>query len=396
MKSINLNPDKLYHYALCVMAISLSFPTTLFPIGVGLLAVAALYLRFKEKDFEFNKPLAIFYLCIFTYIVLRIIGNENIRAGFRVLDRNLPLLIIPILLIPSKLKNAKAFYKSFVIGISIASLVSMLGVGYEQFIAIDPEAEWYFTGIENYGFHSTYMALYALIAIIMLSERNLFSPRLSLGWIFFLSVFILFSSSRIVLIALVLLFIIKALASGKKVFYLGFALVLGILALLFTYSKDFRFKINQLKDFQGFSYYDNNNYGSVSLRVAKIKASIILWEENKWFGVGTGDYRDAMVRVYRSEALECWPCARARYNSHNQYLNTLAAHGIVGFSILALWVLYLWIIAWRTKDSLLFGVLLAFMIISLTDSSLEFQRGVVIIFLMLYFIPTVKKIDLAS
>src|SRR5690625_4834879 len=106
------------------------------------------------------------------------------------------------------------------------------------------------------------------------------------------------------LMVLLLLFIVNVMISGKILFYYRFVVVSILMALFYYISDYFRFKVHQLKDFQGVSYYDNNNYGSVSVRVAKIKASIMVWQENKWFGVGTGDYRDALVEKYRSKEIE--------------------------------------------------------------------------------------------
>src|SRR5690625_6119398 len=57
-----------YHYALCIMAFSFSFPFTLFPIGIALLAFTGVFLRIKEKNKAVDKRLAIFYVILFSYI----------------------------------------------------------------------------------------------------------------------------------------------------------------------------------------------------------------------------------------------------------------------------------------------------------------------------------------
>lgn len=388
-----INIHNAYHYALCFLAFSLSFPSTLFPVGIASLAITAIILRFKEKNTQIDRRMTLFYVVIFAYIALRVIGNEDVRYGLRVLERNLPLLLVPLLILPNKIKQPKDFYRSFVLGISLASIITLIGVGYDQFIIVKEEPTWYFSAIEDYGFHATYMAMYALVGIVMLSERKLFTQTKTIAISTLLSLFVLFSSSRMALIVLLLLLVIKAISSGKKIFYYGLALVGVILIAVFSFSEDFRFKINQLKDFQGFTHYDNNNYGSVSVRVAKIKASTMLWNENKWLGKGTGDTREALVQKYRSKEIECWPCARERYNSHNQYLNVLAAYGIVGLFLFGAWITFLLITAWKGNNKLLLGVLFIFLMISLTESILEAQRGVILVFLLLYYLPLAKRIE---
>lgn len=388
-----INIHNAYHYALCFLSFSLSFPSTLFPVGIASLAITAIILRFKEKNTQIDRRMTLFYVVIFAYIALRVIGNEDVRYGLRVLERNLPLLLVPLLILPNKIKQPKDFYRSFVLGISLASIITLIGVGYDQFIIVKEEPTWYFSAIEDYGFHATYMAMYALVGIVMLSERKLFTQTKTIAISTLLSLFVLFTSSRMALIVLLLLLVIKAISSGKKIFYYGLALVGVILFAFFSFSEDFRFKINQLKDFQGFTHYDNNNYGSVSVRVAKIKASTMLWNENKWLGKGTGDTREALVQKYRSKEIECWPCARERYNSHNQYLNVLAAYGIVGLFLFGAWITYLLITAWKGNNKLLLGVLFIFLMISLTESILEAQRGVILVFLLLYYLPLAKRIE---
>ena len=382
-----------YHYALCIMAFSFSFPSTLFPIGVAVLAFTGVFLRIKEKNKTVDKRLAIFYVILFSYIALRIIGNENLRYGLRVFERNLPLIIIPLLVIPNKIKHPKSFYRSFVLGIVLSGILTMIGVGYDQLFVGNEDTIWYFSAINEYGFHPSFMAMYALVAIVMLDQRNLFTQTWTIILSVFLSLFVVFSSSRIALIVLLLLLIIKAIISGKRIFYYGLVVVSILMATFYYISDDFRFKVNQIKDFQGFSYYDNTNFGGVSLRVASIKASIMVWKENKWFGSGPGDFRDALVEKYESKEIECWLCAESRYHSHNQYLNVLGAYGIVGFVLFTIWIAYLLYVGWSEKNKLLLGSLFIFLMFSLTDSILEVQRGVVVTYFLLYYLPIAKRIE---
>src|SRR5690625_298899 len=164
-----------YHYALCIMAFSFSFPFTLFPIGIALLAFTGVFLRIKEKNKAVDKRLAIFYVILFSYITLRIIGNDNLRYGLRVFERNLPLLIVPLLVIANKMLHSKYFYLSFVRSISFAGLVAIIGVVFSHVFIANEEAELYFTAISVYGLRTSFIAMYALIAIVILVQRNLFS-----------------------------------------------------------------------------------------------------------------------------------------------------------------------------------------------------------------------------
>lgn len=391
MPKVNL--VQFYQYTLLFLSFSFSFPETLAPISFALLAISSLLLRITKKNWKFQKQITWLFVAIFTYYAIRIIGNDNVKYGFRVLERNLPLLIVPIFVIPAYIGSKKKYYKAFIIGIVSAAIYTILMVAYSQLINKPSTDAWFFQSIRNYGFHPTYMAVYALIALVMLVEAELFSIRLRMILGVFLTAFIVFSSSRISMIILTLLFIIKAIKSRQKIYLYAIVLFSAFIIGLFSFSADFRFKINQLADFKGFEHYDNNNYGAVSVRVAKIKSSLILWGEHPWFGAGTGDFREDLVQVYRSPEVECWPCAKARYNSHNQYLNTLAAHGVFGFILFVLLYAYLFWNAFKYKNTILLGFLIIIIITALTESIYEVSRGVTLFFFLMYYLSIQSKRD---
>lgn len=394
MPKVNL--VQFYQYSLLFVGFSFSFPYSLGPISFGFLALSSILVRITKKNWEFEKHIAWIFASIFAYYAIRIIGNDNTKYGFRMLERNLPLLIIPIMVIPSYIGSKVKYYKAFSIGIVSAAAYTMLMVTYNQLMNKPTTDTWFFESLDNYGFHPTYMAMYALIALVMLVEAKLFNTRLRIILAAFLTAFVVFSSSRIALVALAILLIIKAVKSRQKIYTYAILLIAALFVGLFSFSADFRYKMNQLRDFKGFTHYDNNNYGSVSVRVAKIKSSVILWKEYPWFGAGTGDYRDELVQIYRSPDIECWPCARERYNSHNQYLNTLVAHGIVGLLLFLLLYYSLFKRAFKNNNNILLGCLIILLIIGLTESIYEVNRGVIVLFFLMYYLSVQEEYESIS
>ncbi len=73
-------------------------------------------------------------------------------------------------------------------------------------------------------------------------------------------------------------------------------------------------------------------------------ATVRMWKDNLWFGVGPGHF-DYCFRRYRPDSIQARPD-----RAHNDYLNTLADWGLVGAGIVAsIWVLF-WagvVRAWR-------------------------------------------------
>ena len=109
-----------------------------------------------------------------------------------------------------------------------------------------------------------------------------------------------------------------------------------------------------------------------------------------WFGVGTGDVKDAFQQVLQETES---PIDGILVRSHNQYISFCMAFGIIGLTVILFSLLYP---PFATqKKTMLYGIFLLIMLISmLTDDSLERQDGVSLfaIFnnLFLFLLPETK------
>lgn len=383
----NLNIERIYQILLIVLALSLSLPERILPLVMILLAPLSLYLRFKHKLNYFKNKDSWFYVLIFLLYVLGLLWCDQTKEGLKIIEKNLSFIVMPLVIIPQLLPHKKKILSAFIISFIIIALYTLVAT-LINILFFESELRWYFQEIDKFGFHPTYMGLYCLLAIVMITREKLFENNKKLNWILlsFLILFLFFLASRIAILALVFLLILRLITSWKKEYFIGLISIFVIGVGLFFASDDFNYKTKQLLDFKGLTYYDNNNYGSVSVRVAKIKASLKVWSQNPWLGSGTGCLKEDLVTAYRSKSIECWPCSRQQYNPHNQYLSFLAGHGVVGlvlFSALLLFLVYRGI---RSKNNILLECLLLFMIVFLTESVLHRQRGLTaFLFFMILF-----------
>jgi O-antigen ligase len=379
-----------YNFLLIVLFVSLSLPDRVTPIVLILTALFALYKRFQIK--RFRSGIFIPFVLLFSYYVLRLMGSVDVSGGIKFIEKNLIYIIGPIVLIPALINQKQRLLKAFVIGFLVVCMYTLVLV-FMHYIGTDfEEKKWYFQYIETYGYHPTYMSIYALVSILIIDKYEFFkSPFLNGALIIFNILFIFFTASRAPLLVLFVLLILRTLIFRKKlyVFVFSLALILGFSA--YSFSKDFRYKIDQLTTFKGFDYYDNNDYGSVSLRVAKIKAARSVWEEHFWLGYGTGGLKEELIKKYRSKELECWPCSQRKYNPHNQYLSLLSGHGLVGLVLFGIIIAYFIKSCFQHKDYFFFEVLLIFLISGLTESILERQKGVVAFVLLLFLLYVTKN-----
>lgn len=352
-----------------------------------LLAPLSLYLRFKHKLNYFKNKDSCLYVLIFLLYVLGLLWCDQTKEGLKFIEKNLSFIVMPLVIIPQLLPNKKKILRAFVISLIIIAVYTLVATLINVSF-FGSEFRWYFQEIEKFGFHPTYMGLYCLLAIVMITREKLFENYKKLNWILlsFLMLFLFFLASRIAILALVFLLILRLITSWKKEYFIGLISIFIIGVGLFFASDDFNYKTKQLLDFKGLTYYDNNNYGSVSVRVAKIKASLKVWSQNPWLGSGTGCLKEDLVTAYRSKSIECWPCSRQQYNPHNQYLSFLAGYGFMGLALFLALLGFLVYKAIRYKNILLLESLLLFMIVFLTESLLYRQRGLTaFLFFMILF-----------
>lgn len=117
----------------------------------------------------------------------------------------------------------------------------------------------------------------------------------------------------------------------------------------------------------------NANYQSFSQRIEFGKAALLIIEENLWFGVGTGNWREAFRNAYHKKDSKLKEELYA--SSHNQYLNYLVKFGIVGFILILFFLIYP-ILKTRSYSDKLFLLFLVFMFCAnLADSNFESHMG---------------------
>jgi O-antigen ligase len=128
-------------------------------------------------------------------------------------------------------------------------------------------------------------------------------------------------------------------------------------------------------------------WNSLTIRLAKWRCSSDVIVENPWFGVGTGDEVDELLKSYkRNNFLEGIRC---RYNSHNQYLSVLIAVGLTGLLIFIFVLLLPFVHGYKKNDHILVGFIILITIFFWTENVLSVQKGVV--FFSFFYALLIKK-----
>lgn len=135
----------------------------------------------------------------------------------------------------------------------------------------------------------------------------------------------------------------------------------------------------------------NLNNTSDGMRITSMKVGLEIAKKNVWLGVGAGDIRNEMERIYNAE----YPLLNSFDFKlpHSQFVWVLASFGIVGFAIFLIAFFFPFFYNGIFKNSL--AVILYLIIFSsfLTEATLEEQMGTgfYLIFLLLFINQSQKE-----
>ncbi|MEM9837001.1 MAG: O-antigen ligase family protein [Bacteroidota bacterium] len=132
----------------------------------------------------------------------------------------------------------------------------------------------------------------------------------------------------------------------------------------------------QQKDYATQAYSDAG-------RLTSIQYGLELWQDHPWMGVGTGNLRQEMDRLYA----ERLPGVEGK-RPHNQYVSILAGSGIFGFILFMAASLLLVFGRGRWRDPVFFGVSAILFTSFMVENTLENSAGLgMFCFFLLFYRP---------
>ena len=162
-----------------------------------------------------------------------------------------------------------------------------------------------------------------------------------------------------------------------------FHLPLLLLALLLPWALINGNKVNQSRYKEMVNLkgtYQSDRWGGRALRIQKWKYTLHCYQQYPLLGTGAGDFQKELLDTYRQNDFS--PGLEHRFNSHNQYLQTLATLGPLGLALL-LACLFL-PLRWHWQDRYWLGIATVLLVAAsmLTESLLERQKGIYIVGLL--------------
>jgi O-antigen ligase len=370
-------------------------------------------------------------LAVFILQCISLLYSTNISQGIFALEKKIFMLLLPLAMATTlnKLSTQKInlLLYLFIISCFVGSLIciydalnsasllakqnSTHGINYlptEVFNSLNPETahRWgpfsYIALAKGINIHPSYFALYLAFCVISLltrlKEKNhskilsknhskILSKNHSkilsiLYWslLFYFSLFVVCLSSRIIILGLLLTlgFIIVDgvlhLKSKASTTLLLLTLISTVLLVLYfnpvsRYRNIQEFTVSSLAISPGNEY---NN--SLQIRASVWWLALHSFQSvNPIVGTGIGDVTDVMMHTSKNYNVTN---ILNTYDPHNQYLFTLLSTGIAGLLVLIIFLIAPLYLAFLQKDYLYILFSCLFILLCITETALEIQKGI--------------------
>ncbi|MDX1903396.1 MAG: O-antigen ligase family protein [Thermonemataceae bacterium] len=389
----------LFFYLLSLFAFAFTLPIDKL-IGVNSVALILLSATWLVDTSWRNKwqnirrePYIWGWIAYFLIVLVGLIYTEpkNLAWGVEILQRKLPLMALPLILLSTNfLKNIwiDRLLKIFVWALAGVAVFALL----RAFYAFQQEKDmnvFYNEKLASWvRMSGIYLAVMIGTALLIVSEHilpTIFRRKEKFVWflITFLLLILLFMLNiRMAIGALLVVYIFIWI---NKFRWRGIAVAFGVILVATiiitsnrTFYKKFYEAINMEERIIVGGKQDHSLakiWGGRAIRFAIWECAWEVVEGNFWYGVGTGDVQTSLQQSYEENNF-LFASRYNEFNAHNQFLETQLSVGIIGFLLLLFNFIYLFIRGLRKGSLLIFAFTLYIFLNSLTESFLERQKGI--------------------
>ena len=328
--------------------------------------------------------------------------SSNKTEYFSELQSKLPLLLVPLVItMPNqRLRTTEkpflqALYFSGIL-ISLACLLhaTFFGKNLPLSERLVYEELACFSGIQP-----IYLSLYLILSSFAWYRLHFSTGFTKSGWhlliplFFYLMVVQLSSRTELMVYTGAVFFVaIKHFRAHLIKVAAGFAVFTLLTALLISLDKTNLSRYSEMLDFK--KDYRQNNWGGRSLRLEKWKNTLECYMQFPMLGTGAGDCSDELQKIYQKNGFDI--AYTARYNPHNQFLQSLLTLGPAGLLFLISMFGIAFFRARRQGDFSLFLLAYVFAASMITESMLERQTGVFLFSVLMAFFSAVPGEKVSS
>ncbi|MCD4745756.1 MAG: O-antigen ligase family protein [Bacteroidales bacterium] len=388
--------NNTYYYLFLLLVFFMPLYKKVVPFIIALLVLNWLI----EGKYKYKFQLIInnryrFYILLFSSIYLiyliGLIYSSNFQYAFFDIEVKLSLLIFPLIFstiddVFLTKRKIKYLFAGFIAGCLVGTLVSF-GNAIYNFYQSGSLHEFYYSRLPFFH-HPSYFAMYLNFSIALLiynlwknyHDLSKLKIVLFIILILYFQLFIILLSSKAGIISLIILLIVSVIYVfiKKSSFIIGFILML-FLSCIFIFLKVLPYPAQRLETAgkilqKSDTILKDTNEGTGE-RILIWRSSLEIMKNNIFFGVGTGDVKDALIEKYNDNKIQL--AIEKKLNAHNQYLQTFITLGLFGFLVLALILLLPLIYAIKQTDYIYIVFLIIMIFNLLVESMFETQAGVI-------------------
>ncbi len=409
-------------FLLFITSFFLSFAVAFKVIVMGLLVFFVLAdSSFKQKLVLFKERTHAWFMLAFAVaLLISFFLSDNHSAGIRFLQLRLPLILFPLSIglmqMTKELRDKILLGTAVIVSVScFASLVfAIFKYGQKN------EAAWLYNDALSYfiGQQSIFTSLLVNVSIYIFAYHLMYHRLshgnkllLGIGIVFLFIISYLLASRNMMLILYTTTIFFSFFYMLKKRKYLqGATLLISMLITGFLVFKIFPKTVNRFKElaFTQFSFQSQakeshyadtltpGQWNGANFRLAAWQCGWQLFREHPFTGVGLGDKKDELFKVYGQKQFHF--AIATRKNVHNNYLDILFSMGVAGFILfLSGWIILPLIQFIRNKDGLSLLILITFSLAMLTENYFDRSIGAMLFaFFVTFLLSTINKRTITS
>ncbi len=365
--------------------------------------IAALFVSLFLYDTELLKKNAILIASMILVYVMTLVSltyTSNHKEGMFVLEKQMTLLIVPIIFgfsLKVTITDFKLVIYSFILSVFIACCYLLYLFLTRYMIVKDILPFQFFLNTQLHhqfssalNLHATYFSIYVCFSIacssyLLFKARSAYKIVAALFLIVFMISLVLLSS-RIILIALFIITVcvLPFFLRKKALIIYGILFLSGCAVLFYAVSnisafKD-RFKTDTLRELNlkrgkdKLFTFENITTTNDATRAERWKCAVELIQEKPVLGYGTGDEKKRLEEKYVKYKLT--NSSVNNFDAHNQYLAFMIKSGIFGLLAFLILLGQSFFIAIKTRNYYLLCFIIIISMTALTENVLESNKGI--------------------
>jgi len=347
----------------------------------------------------FSDSRTLLFSSFFLLYLLGLLYSSNLSFAGRIMENKIPLVLFPAILSSIRL-DQRTFQNILYTFVITTLIVALMGLGNSLYLFLqsgNPGFLYSDNLLLLTGGQAAYFSIYVnfsiVILVYLLAKQYDFKvpPYLVYLVIFFFYIMNFILASRISIIVLDVLtlgyvaYYIKKEQKWKQGVIAAFLIVAMMVGIILIFPQT----LNRFRSITNLEFnYDNpnpvnrfdmpvsdENWNGLTLRLAIWSCAFEVIENNWLIGVGSGDYKDELFKVYEKRNFVY--AYERQYGVHNQYIQTFINFGLIGLLVFLSMIFYPAWIAYKERNYLFLVFLFMIVIAMSTENLLNRYIGTV-------------------